>query len=65
MAYAADSGLCEHHTALVTGELDVIRDSYRSGSDSANSEDLIGWGSIEESLYLVIRHRSDLRLMFP
>ena len=65
MAYAADSDLDGHHRALVTGELDVIHDSCRSGSDSANSISLTGWGSIEESLYLVRRHRSDLRPTFP
>ena len=65
MAYAANSGLCEHHTELVTGELGAIHDSCRSGSDSANSKGLTGLGLIEESLYLVRRHRSDLRLKYP
>ena len=65
MAYAANSGLDGHHRALVTGELDVIHDSCRSGSDSVNSEGLTGLGLIEESLYLVRRHRSDLRLKYP
>ena len=65
MAYAANSGLDGHHIELVTGELGAIHDSCRSGSDSANSISLTGWGSIEESLYLVRRHRSDLRPKFP
>ena len=65
MAYAANNDLDGHHRALITGELGVVRDSCRSGSDSANSKGLTGLGLIEESLYLVRRHRSDLRPTFP
>ena len=64
MAYAASNGLYGHHRALVIGELGVINDFCRLGSDSVNSKGLIDWVSIKESLYSVRQHWSDLRPKF-
>ena len=60
MAYAASNGLYGHHRALIIGELGVINDFYRLGSDSVNSIGLIDWELIKESLCSVRLHWSDL-----
>ena len=65
VVYAASSGLGGHRRALVTGELGVIHDSCRSGSDSVGFKGFTDWGLIVESPYWARRHRRDPRPMFP